>query len=145
MSKLSIGKRVAGNTTKIHLAVDSYGLPIYFDIKGGEVHDSKTASSLIDNLPYTNYIVADKGYDSETIREKIRDKSTIPLMPREKNSKTGNACIDWCLYKYRHLVENVFTRLKHDRGIATRYDKLQRNYTSTVALRCCLMWLSMHV
>ncbi len=34
--------------------------------------------------------------------------------------------MDWCLYKYRHLVENVFARLKHFRAIATRYDKLQQ-------------------
>ncbi len=140
-----IGKSVAGNTTKIHLAVDSYGLPIYFDITGGEVHDSKAAKSLIDNLPYADYIVADKGYDSEAIREQIRDKNSIPVIPRKQNSKTGNADIDWCLYKYRHLVENAFARLKHYRGIATRYDKLQRNYASTLALGCCLMWLPMNV
>lgn len=140
-----IGKSVAGNTTKIHMAVDSYGLPIVFDITGGEVHDSKAASSLIKQLPKADYIVADKGYDSEPIREQIRAKKTIPVIPRKRNSKAGNADIDWCLYKYRHLVENVFARLKHYRGIATRYDKLQRNYASTLALGCCLMWLPMNV
>ncbi len=36
-----IGKTAAGNTTKIHLSVDSDGLPINFEITGGEVHDSK--------------------------------------------------------------------------------------------------------
>ena len=44
--------------------------------------------------------------------------------------------MDWGLYKYRHLVENVFARLKHFRAIATRYDKLKRNYASMVALAC---------
>jgi len=51
--------------------------------------------------------------------------------------------MDWCLYKYRHLVENVFARLKHFRAIATRYDKLKRNYESMVALGCGYMWLPM--
>jgi hypothetical protein len=41
-----IGKSVVGNTTKIHMAVDSYGLPIEFYITGGEVHDSKAAPTL---------------------------------------------------------------------------------------------------
>lgn len=43
-----IGKSVTGNTTKIHMTVDSYGLPIGFHITGGEVHDSKAAPTLID-------------------------------------------------------------------------------------------------
>lgn len=89
--------------------------------------------------------MADKGYDSESIREQVRAKKAIPVIPRKRNSKTGNADMDWCLYKYRHLVENVFARLKHYRGIATRYDKLQINYASTLALGCCLMWLPMNV
>ena len=51
-------------------------------------------------------------YDSEEIREQIKQKLSIPIIPRKKNSKTGNSDIDWGLYKYRHLVENVFARLK---------------------------------
>ncbi len=46
--------------------------------------------------------------------------------------------MDWCLYKYRHLVENAFARLKHFRAIATRYDKLKGNCVSMVAMACCL-------
>ncbi len=48
--------------------------------------------------------------------------------------------MDWGLYKYRHLVENIFARIKHFRAIAARYDKLKRNYASMVALACGLMW-----
>ena len=68
--------------------------------------------------------IADKGYDSEDVREQIRNNPSNPVIPRKKNSKTGNTDIDWDLHKYRHLVENVFARLKHFRVIATRYDKL---------------------
>ena len=138
-----IGKSVAGNTTKIHMAVDSYGLPIEFHITGGEVHDSKAAPILIDMLPSADYIIADRGYDSEALREMIRNKNAIPVIPRKKNSTVGNDDIDWCLYKYRHLVENIFARLKQYRGIATRYDKLKRNFESTLALACCMIWLPM--
>lgn len=140
-----IGKSRGGNTTKIHLAVDSYGLLIEFTLTGGEVHDSKAAPDLIEQLPDSGYVIANKGYDSEFIREIIRNKNSIPVIPRKQNSKVGNADIDWCLYKYRHLVENTFARLKHYRVIATRYDKLERNYASTLALGCCLMWLPMSI
>ena len=85
------------------------------------------------------------GYDSEEIITHIGETSSQSVILRKQNSKQGNAYIDWCLYKYRHLVENVFTRLKHYRGIATRYDKLQQNYESTVALGCRMIRLSMNV
>ncbi len=88
-------------------------------------------------------MIADKGYDNEELREIIREKSSTPIIPRKNNSKTGNDDIDWGLYKYRHLVENVFARLKHFRAIATRYDKLKRNYASMVALACGYLWLPM--
>ncbi len=139
----AIGKSVAGNTTKIHMAVDGCGFPIAFQLTGGEVHDAKAALDLIKILPIADYTIADKGYDSEEIRGQIKQKSSIPMIPRKKNSKTGNTDIDWGLYKYRHLVENVFARLKHFRAIATRYDKLKRNYASMLAMACSYIWLPM--
>lgn len=139
----AIGKSVAGNTTKIHMAVDAHGLPIDFEITGGEVHDCKVAPEFFAKLPHADYMIADKGYDSEELREIIREKYSIPIIPRKRNSKIGNDDMDWDLYKYRHLVEHVFARLKHFRSIATRYDKLKRNYTSMVALACGYMWLPM--
>jgi len=45
--------------------------------------------------------------------------------------------------RYRHLVENAFARLKQYRAVATRYDKLKRNYKSMVALACGYLWLPM--
>lgn len=139
----AIGRSVAGNTTKIHMAVDSFGLPIAFQLTGGEVHDAKAAPDLITILPKADYTIADKGYDSEEIREQIKRKKSIPVIPRKKNSKTGNADIDWGLYTYRHLVEHVFARLKQFRAIATRYDKLKRNYASMLAMACSYIWLPM--
>jgi len=124
----AIGKSVAGNTTKIHMAADAYGLPIDFIITGGEVHDCKVAPEFVAQLPRTDYTIADKGYDKEELRELIKEKGSIPVIPRKSNSTIGNDDMDWGLYKYRHLVENIFARLKHFRAVATRYDKLKRNF-----------------
>jgi transposase len=139
----AIGKSKGGNTTKIHMAVDAFGLPIEFELTGGEVHDCKMAPQLIKKLSKADYVIADKGYDSEALRELIREKSSIPMIPRKSNSKQGNDDMDWNLYKNRHLVENVFARLKHFRAIATRYDKLKRNYFSMLAIACSYLWLPM--
>ena len=137
----AIGKSRAGNTTKIHLVVDSYGLPVEFEITGGEVNDCSAAPGLIARLPDGEVIVADKGYDSECIREQIVKKGARAVIPRKRNSLKGNADMDWGLYRYQHLVENAFARLKQYRAVATRYDKLKRNYESMVAMACGYLWL----
>jgi len=139
----AIGKSRGGNTTKIHMAVDAHGLPIAFEITGGEVHDCKIAPEFIEKLPAAPFTIADKGYDSEEVRDAIYKKSSIPVIPRKSNSKIGNADMDWGLYKYRHLIENLFARIKHFRGLATRFDKLKRNYVSVVAMVCAFLWLPM--
>ena len=94
-----IGKSRGGLTTKIHMSVDSCGFPLHFKITGGEVHDSKTASELINEMPVTEYVVGDKGYDSEAIREQIEKKGSTVVIPRKSHSKKGNEEMDWYLYK----------------------------------------------
>ena len=137
----AIGKSRGGNSTKIHLVVDSGGFPVYFELSGGQVHDIKHANSLISHSPQAQYIIADKGYDSDAFREDIENSGAISMIPRRENSKKNNDDMDWCLYRYRHLVENAFGKIKNYRGIATRYDKLERNYFSMVALAFSMMWL----
>ncbi|GAB3374406.1 IS5 family transposase [Azotobacter armeniacus] len=139
----AIGKSRAGHTSKIHLAVDAYGLPVAFEITGGEVNDCSSAPELIAQLPSAEAIVADKGHDSECIREQIEAQGAQAVIPRKRNSIKGNGDLDRGLYRYRHLVENAFARLKHYRAVAFRYDKLKRNYESRVAMACGFLWLPM--
>ncbi|MBX3618225.1 IS5 family transposase, partial [Nitrosomonas sp.] len=119
--------------------VDGDGLPAEFEITGGEVNDCSAAPQLIAKLP----IVADKGYDSEFIRDQIVKKGTKAVIPRKCNSTKGNTDMDWGLYRYRHLVENVFARIKQYRTVATRYGRLERNFESMVAMACGYLWLPM--
>lgn len=92
-------------------------------------------------LPDAKAIVADKGYDSEYIREQITKKGARVVIQGKCNSLNGNADMDWSLYRYRHLVENAIARLKQYRAIATRYDKLKRDFESMVAMACGYLWL----
>lgn len=139
----AIGKSRAGNTSKIHLAVDAQGLPIEFEITGGQVNDCTQAATLIAKLPTAQVIVADKGYDSESIREQVERQGAKAVIPRRRTSVKGNADLDKGLYRNRHLVENAFARLKHYRAVASRFDKLKRNYESVVAMACAFLWLPM--
>ena len=45
-SETSIGKSVAGNTSKIHMVTDSHGNPVDFEITSGNVHDIRKSSTL---------------------------------------------------------------------------------------------------
>ena len=137
----AIGLSAGGNTTKIHLSTDSCGNPVHFELTAGNINDCTAAPSLIEQSPVSEYLIADRGYDSESIREQIQKRGTIPVIPRKRNSIIGNDGLDWGLYSYRHLVENAFARLKHFRAIATRYDKLKRNYMGMLALACAFVWL----
>ncbi len=107
------------------------------------IDDSTAASELMEPLPLSKAVVADKGYDSEKIRKQIEDRGAVAVIPRRSNSVIGNADMDGSLYRHRHLVENAFARLQHFRGLATRYDKLKRNDQSGVAMACGFLWLPM--
>lgn len=136
----AIGQSRGGRTIKIHLATDANGLPIDFKITGGQVHDSQVAEQLIEVVEEADYLIADKGYDAETIRIFIKNKNMIPIIPMRSNSKRLNKEFDKYLYRLRHLVENAFARLKHFRAIATRFDKLARNYQSMIYIACMFIW-----
>lgn len=140
----AIGRGRGGAATKIHMAVDSHGRPIDFEITGGEVHDSQVANHLIELIETGGYLLGDKGYDSDVIREKARAHGMIPVIPRRSNSKKENKEFDSYLYKIRHLVENIFAKLKHFRSIATRFEKLARNFRSMLSLACTIICLRMN-
>ncbi|MCV6686755.1 IS5 family transposase [Neisseria meningitidis] len=148
----AIGQSRGGNTTKIHLCVDSHGNPLDFKVTGGNVHDGQVANDLIEVIQEAQYFIADKGYDSQEIRDKAIEhgmKAIIPkrkiehgmkaIIPKRKNAKKPNPDFDSYLYKLRHLVENAFARLKQFRSIATRYEKLARNFKSMLYLACSII------
>ncbi|MEC7118784.1 MAG: IS5 family transposase [Pseudomonadota bacterium] len=139
----AVGLSRGGKTSKIHLAVDAYGLPVAFKVTGGEVHDVKAAPDLLTQVSIGEMLIADTGYDSQSIRDRVGLSGKKAVIRRRKNSKVGNAELDKYMYSLRHLVENMFARLKHFRAIATRYDKLKRNFVSLVALACAFIWLPM--
>ena len=85
-----------------------------------------------------------EGYDSEAIRDKARSNGMIPIIPKRANAKKTNPYFDRYLYKLRHLVENMFARLKHFRSIATRYEKLAPNFKSMLYLASTIIHCKMN-
>jgi transposase len=86
-------------------------------------------------------VIADRGYDANRLRRALRDQGTIPVIPGRRNRKRPIQ-YDERRYRDRWLVEAMFCRLKDFRRVATRYDKLARNYQSAVALAAAVaFWL----
>ena len=86
-------------------------------------------------MPEGATLLADKGYDSNAIREAAAAKNIWANIPARSNRKQRFAFSGW-LYRQRNLVERFFNRIKHFRGIATRYDKCPENYLAAVKLIC---------
>ena len=97
----AIGKSRGGKSTKIHLAVDSGRLPVHFQLSGGQAHYVSYGESVVISSPKAEVVVADKGYDSQSLRELIKTRNAKHVIPRKGNSKQGNDDIDWAMYRYR--------------------------------------------
>ncbi|WP_425483321.1 transposase [Fluviispira multicolorata] len=77
--------------------------------------------------------MADRVYSNKNVREKLTNKKIQVIIPKKKNFiDSKNDGFDIHVYKIRHLIENLFARLKQFRSIATRYDKSNNNFASMV-------------
>ncbi len=127
-------------TTKLHVAVDALGNPLKVILSAGQVADITQAAALIKDQP-AEFIVADKGYDSDTFVETITAQGSQAVIPPRSNRLTPRI-VDRHIYKSRHLVECFFNRIKQFRRIATRYDKLATSFLSFVHIACAIVWLA---
>lgn len=134
-----MGRSRGGLTSKIHALVDADGRPVALRLTGGQVHDSQEAEALLEAMPDGATLLADKGYDSNAIREAAARKNAWANIPSRSNRKQRYAFSGW-LYRQRNIVERFFNRIKHFRGIATRYDKCPENYLAAVKLICARIW-----
>jgi transposase len=123
-------------TTKIHAAVDGGGRSVRLKLTEGQRHDMVEASALIENLQ-PQYVIGDKGYDSDPLRQQIRRQKAKPVIPARKGTRRRR--YDKTKYKLRNVVERFFNRMKHCRRIATRYEKTARNFLGFVHLAA--LWL----
>lgn len=121
-----------------NLAVDAHGMPLRAIVTSGTVADCTQACALIDGMN-AQHLLADKGYDSNTIIEQAIKQGITPEIPPKKNRKQQRE-YDRHLYKLRHLVENAFLHLKQWRGIATRYAKHTASFVAAVQIKCIHLW-----
>lgn len=136
----ALGRSVGGHSTKIHCICDSLGLPIRFLLSGGEVHDSRMAQALFDGL-FGKHLLADKGYDSQSLVTAAEAAGMIVLIPSRSNSLNPRT-YDPAIYRERNQIERLFNRLKNCRRVASRYEKTARNYLAMLQIAGTMLWLA---
>lgn len=122
--------------------VDALGNPTGFHLTGGQAHDLVGADRLLPAMQ-VDTLIADKAFDAdERVIAPLIAAGKSSVIPPKANRKIARD-YDRHLYKARHLIENLFARLKQFRAIATRYDKTARNFLGAVHLAATAIWLKL--
>ena len=135
-----MGRSRGGLTTKIHALVDACGLPIALKLSEGQAHDGRSAADMLGDIGEGQILLADRAYDSDAVRQALAERgawANIKPMPNRTNVPAFSAF----LYRQRNLVERFFNKLKHFRGVATRYDKNPESYLAGVKLASTRIWM----
>lgn len=135
----ALGRSKGGFSTKIHVAVDSLGNPLRFILTAGQRHDVTQAEALIADYK-ADYVLADKGYDSDKLRQQIKEAGAEAVIPPRIN-RTEKIEYDRHIYRERHLVECFFNKIKWFRRIFSRFDKLDSSYLAFLSLAATFIWL----
>ena len=138
---LNKSRGIGGLSTKVHAVVDGLGNPLHFLLSPGTRNDIVYAQKLLEPFDLNGKkVLADMGYDQEAFCEYIRQRGGEPIIPSRVTSRIQRN-IDEDEYRERHLVENLFQKLKNHRRFATRYDKLDVHFAALVSLCFMLIWL----
>ncbi|MCA3720623.1 IS5 family transposase [Phenylobacterium sp.] len=136
-----VGLTKGGRNTKLHAVCDAKGRPLVLLLTPGNVHDCKVAQLCIEAMPPSAELVADKGYDSQALREWLAGRGTQAVIPPRKNRKIQYD-YDAAIYRQRNVIERMFRRLKDWRRIATRFDRNIKSFIGAIALAATVIrWL----
>ena len=113
-------------------------MPVRVLITAGPTADCTQATHLIEGID-AEYLLADRGYDTNDVIAQATSQGMISVIPPKKN-RIEQRFYDTDLYKLRHLVENAFLRIKQWRGIATRYAKNAASFLAAIHIRCIALW-----
>jgi len=108
------------------MLADALGRPLRFKLAPGQQHDLVQAPAMIEGFK-ADALLADTAYDSRAFREAVTAIGAEPVIPSNPTRKHPFG-YDKSKYKLRNRIERCFNKLKHFRRVATRFDKLARNF-----------------
>jgi transposase len=117
------------------------GLPVAVVLSGGQVSDVKGyAPVMAQPGPEPKIMLGDKGYDADRILSDLEANNITAVIPLKRNRKI-QPIIDGHIYALRNLVERCFSKLKHSRRLATRYDKTADSFLGFVLIASIRLWV----
>ena len=135
-----MGRSRGGLTTKIHALVDANGLPILLKITPGQANDGRSAADMFESLHSGDVLLAYRAHDLDALREAMSERGAIANIKPMPN-RIRHTAFSAGLYKLRNGVERFFSKIKHYRAIATRYEKHPENYMALIKLAAARIWM----
>lgn len=126
-------------TTKIMALADALGNLVDFRLLPGQAHDLRGTAALLKGLTCGKFL-ADRAFDANWVRDTLIEKKIEPVIPPKSNRRFP-AQFDRDTYKWRHLIENFFGKLKEYRGIAMRCSKTDTSYSAFIAIAATVIRL----
>ena len=110
------------------------------EITAGQVSDYRGYDAVMDDdAPPPKVLIADKGYDSDAIREDVEARGATPVIPQRKTRKRTQP-IDGFIYALRNPIERCINKLRNARRLATRYDKTAASHLGFIELVAARLW-----
>ena len=156
-----LGRSRGGFCSKIHLVCDGNGNPLGAIISAGHRHDSMMLEQVLESVSIpgqmrknknrAQMVLADKGYDSLSIRAYLRSRRMQAVIPAKelregaKRRKRGpKPKLNKEHYKERNIIERLIGWLKNCRRIATRFEKYASSFLAMVKLAFIKILLKKH-
>ena len=115
------------------------GRPLAFVLTAGQVHDAPILPEILGHRRPPLAVVDDKAYDSQAVRQAIRDDGALPVIPMRISAKSPRPHHRQ-LYRLRNIVERFFCRMKDMRRLATHFEKTAANFKSMLYLFAARCW-----
>ena len=116
---------------------DALGNLVRFVLLPGQRHDTIGVPPLIKGLAF-DALLADRAFDVDWIRAELDARGAVAVIPPRRIRKT-RFDFDRDMYRWRHLIENTFAKLKEFRAIATCYDKTNNSYAASIHLAAAVI------
>jgi transposase len=124
-------------TTKILALTDALGNLVRFVLLPGQRFDTVGVPPLIEALTF-DALIADKAFDSNTIIADLNERGSKAIISQHPR-RAKPLAIDKEMYKWRHLIENFFCKLKEFKRIAMRADKTDLSFEAMINLTAALI------
>jgi len=133
----AIGRSKGGMTTKILALTDALGNLVRFVLLPGQRFDTVGMPVLIDGVTFAA-LIADKAFDSNAILADLNARGATIVISQHPR-RVQPLAIDVEMYKWRHLIENFFCKLKEFKRIAMRADKTDTSFTAMIHIAAAVI------